>query len=72
MRRFPATKKFKGSVFVEFPSEADAQKASAETLTYGETSLIVKMKEQYFADKLAEAEAVKAKSFAHRSSQTNH
>ena len=63
MRRFPATKKFKGSVFVEFGSEEEAQKASKETPKYGETDLIVKMKEQYFAEKLAEAETIKGKAY---------
>lgn len=51
MRRHLDSKAFKGSVFVEFPSEEEAARVAALSLSYNETPLVVMSKAKYFEAK---------------------
>ena len=61
-RRHPKDRAFKGSVFVELASEAEAARLAGLTLHYGDaaTPLITKSKMAYFQDELAEKQARKS------------
>ena len=55
LRRFPgASKKFKGSAFVEFVSAEEANKAAETKYTLGEKPILVMLKDAYLAKKRAE------------------
>ena len=59
-RRHKTTNTFKGSVFVEFSSEEEANKFASLDLSYGEQKLVSKKKMAYFTEKNAEIAAKRA------------